>query len=116
MRGSPSCEITVRQTGGWRPAIAAIALATLAAIAAWLAGSPLGTTAVARLGAAAAALAVLAAAVSLLRRPAVTLRWDGLEWSAEFADRPGAVATLRRTAHTARTRSNTHTATTREID
>ena len=81
MRGSPSCEITVVRFGAWRAAVGLVALAGLAAMAAWLATSPLGAGAGVRTGAALAALAVVALAVSLLRTPAVIVRWDGALWS-----------------------------------
>ncbi|MGZ5713510.1 MAG: hypothetical protein ACXWIG_05075 [Caldimonas sp.] len=77
----PSCAITVTRFGAWRVAILIVALAAEAALAIWLATSPLGASVPVRIGIAAAALAVVALAASLLRMPPLTLRWDGREWS-----------------------------------
>ena len=81
MHGSPPCAITVARFGAWRAAVAALALAALASLAAWLVGSPLGEDTRIRVGVGAAALATLALAASLWRQPAVRLRWDGLAWA-----------------------------------
>ncbi len=81
MHGSPPCTVTVVRFGAWRAAVAALALAALASLLAWLLGSPLGEGAWVRAGVAVAALATLALAVSLWRQPAVRLRWDGLAWT-----------------------------------
>ena len=81
MRGSPSCAITVTRFGAWRGAVGLVAVAGLASMATWLATSPLGEGAAVRAGVAVAALAVVALAASLLRTPAVSLRWDGALWS-----------------------------------
>jgi len=94
MHGSPSCTITVTRFAAWRVAVAAVLLAALASLAAWLLGSPLGTEAWVRAAVAAGALVSVALAASLWRQPPVRLRWDGLAWAmgpaADLgAERPG---------------------------
>ena len=91
MRGSPPCEVTVARFGVWRTAVGLVAAAALLTLAAWLLTSPLGAAAWACAGVAAAALATLVMAASLWRVAAVTLRWDGLEWSVApaFGSSPG---------------------------
>ena len=89
MHGSPPCALTVARFGAWRAAVAALALAALASLAAWLVGSPLGEDTRVRAGVAVTALVTLALAASLWRQPAVRLRWDGLAWAvAAPADGP----------------------------
>ena len=83
MRGSPSCEIVVAPSSGWRLAIVLVAGAGLASLAAWLASSPLGAGAWARGGVAASALAIVAIGVSLWRSDRPTLRWDATQWTVE---------------------------------
>jgi hypothetical protein len=94
MHGSPPCTITVARFAAWRVAVAAVALAVLASLAAWLVGSPLGASAWVRAGVAAAALASLGLAASLWRQRPVRLRWDGFVWTMApafdlAAERPG---------------------------
>ena len=94
MHGSPPCTITVARFAAWRVAVAAVALAVLAALAAWLVGSPLGASGWMRAGVAAAALASLGLAASLWRQSPVRLRWDGAVWTMApaadlAAERPG---------------------------
>ena len=81
MRGSPPCEVTVARFGLWRAVVAIVAAAALLSLAAWLVTSPLGESVWARGGVAAVALATLVMAASLWRVAAVTLCWNGLEWS-----------------------------------
>ena len=81
MHGSPPCAVTVARFGAWRAAVAALALAALASLVAWLLGSPLGEGAWVRAGVAVAAIATLALAASLWRQPSARLRWDGLAWT-----------------------------------
>ena len=90
MHGSPPCTITVTRFAAWRVAVAAVLLAALASLAAWLLGSPLGASAWVRAGVAAAALACLGLAASLWRQPPVRLRWDGVGWAMAPADDLGA--------------------------
>ncbi|MEO5880939.1 MAG: hypothetical protein ABIQ06_00845 [Caldimonas sp.] len=85
MHGSPPCAITVARFVAWRVAVGTVALAALASLAAWLAGSPLGGSAWVRSGVAVSALVTLGLAVSLWRQPAVRLRWDGFVWSVAAA-------------------------------
>ena|SRR5436190_111072 len=94
MHGSPSCTITVTRFAAWRVAVAAVLLAALASLGAWLLGSPLGAEAWVRAAVGAAALVSLGLAASLWRQPPVRLRWDGLSWAlapaADLgAERPG---------------------------
>ncbi len=81
MRGAPPCEIAVGRCRAWTFAVVLVAVAGLGALAAWLASSPLGESTWARGGIAAASLAVVALAASLLRSTALVLRWDGARWS-----------------------------------
>ena len=61
-------------------------------MAAWLVSSPLGESTWARAGIAAASLAVVAVAASLLRGNALVLRWDGTRWSVGSSVEPLSVA------------------------
>ena len=81
MHGSPPCAITVARFGAWRAAVAALALAALASLGAWVLASPLGEGDWVRAGVALASIATLALAASLWRQPVVDLRWDGLAWA-----------------------------------
>jgi len=94
MHGSPSCTITVTRFAAWRVAVAAVLLAALASLLAWVLGSPLGADAWVRAAVAAAALVSVGLAVSLWRQAPVRLRWDGLAWAMapaadSGAERPG---------------------------
>ena len=80
MRASPAFQCVLNRFGVWRAAIAALASAGVAVLLVWLAtrSEPMPS-----LGLAAwvgAMLAVPALAASLMRIPAVTLRWDGQQW------------------------------------
>ena len=81
MHGSPSCTITVTRFAAWRVAVAAVLLAALASLGAWLLGSPLGADAWVRAAVGAAALVSVGLAASLWRQPPVRLRWDGVAWA-----------------------------------
>ncbi len=81
MRGAPPCEIAVGRCRAWSFAVVLVAVTGLAAMATWLASSPLGEGIGARAGVAAASLAVIALAASLLRSVALVLRRDGARWS-----------------------------------
>ncbi|MEP7301993.1 MAG: hypothetical protein ABI699_10730 [Caldimonas sp.] len=89
MRGSPCCAVTVARFEAWRGAIFLVAAASLASLAVWLATSALSDGAWTRAAIAMAAAVVVALSVSLLRRPALVLRWNGFEWSVQAAG-PGA--------------------------
>jgi len=80
MRASPAFQCVLNRFGVWRAAVAAVAGVGLVVLLAWLATRseptpPLGLAA--WIG---ALLAVPALAASLMRVPAVTLRWDGQQW------------------------------------
>jgi len=81
MRGAPPCEIAVGRSRGWSVAVVLVAVAGIGAMAVWLASSPLGEGAWARVGVAAGALAVIVLAESLLRSVALVVRWDGTRCS-----------------------------------
>src|SRR4051812_21761921 len=80
MRASPVFQCVLNRFGVWRAAVVALAGAGVVALLMWLGARseptpPLGL--VAWIG---ALLAVPALAASLMRVPAVSLRWDGQQW------------------------------------
>ena len=80
MRASPAFEVSLHRFGVWRSAVLLLAALGVAAIAAWLITRerPIGLAAM--IAAAFAAAMSVGWAVSLLRVPAVGLRWDGQFW------------------------------------
>ena len=80
MRASPAFQCLLNRFGVWRAVITALASAGVGVLLAWLAtrSEPVPTLGLAAW--AGAMLAVPALAVSLIRVPAVTLRWDGQQW------------------------------------
>lgn len=92
MHAAPAFQIAVRHFGIWRSVVAATAALDLATITVWCfeqAGSfemaPSGLALGAVL-AAAAGLASVAIAASLIRIPPSTLRWDGQVWRLASAE------------------------------
>jgi hypothetical protein len=80
MRASPAFQCVLNRFGVWRAAVAVVASAGVVVLLVWLATRseptpPLGLAA--WIG---AMLVVPALAASLMRVPAVTLRWDGQQW------------------------------------
>lgn len=88
MRGSPSCVIVVRRFGVWRMFVGAVAAASIASIVAWACLVPEAQAAGVCVAVALAGVAVGALAMSLLRAPAASLRWDGSGWACGEAATP----------------------------
>lgn len=80
MRASPAVQVTFRRFGVWRAGVASIAWLGLGALAAWLMAWPWPLSALRMTAAALAAASLAWAALSLVRVPAVNLRWDGRVW------------------------------------
>ena len=93
MRASPAFQCVLNRFGVWRAAVAVVASAGVVVLLVWLATRteptpPLGLAA--WIG---AVLGVPALAASLMRVPAVVLRWDGQQWwLARLARSPRAAA------------------------
>jgi hypothetical protein len=91
MRASPPCQVSLRHFGAWRVAVVLLTSAGAAAIASWLPSrEPVVPVAWMMTLVVAAALPMLACAVSLWRVPAQSLRWDGQVW--QLDDVPGELA------------------------
>jgi membrane protein YdbS with pleckstrin-like domain len=80
MRASPACQVSLQRFVAWRIAVCLLALAGAAAMVGWLIGRESPLSGGLMMLTAAAALAILALAVSLWRVPAQSLRWDGRAW------------------------------------
>jgi hypothetical protein len=81
MRASPPCRVSLRHFGAWRAAVVLLTCAGAVAIASWLPSrEPVVSVGWAMTLVVAAALLMLACAVSLWRVPAQSLRWDGRVW------------------------------------
>ena len=80
MRASPAFQFTLNRIGVWRLGVSALAALALAVLLAWLATRAEPLPSLALLAWAGTFLAVPLVAGSLLRMPAVTLRWDGRQW------------------------------------
>ena len=80
MRASPAFQCVLNRFGVWRAAIAVVASAGVAVLLAWLATRSEPTPPLGLAAWVGAMLAVPALAASLMRVPAVTLRWDGQQW------------------------------------
>jgi hypothetical protein len=80
MRAPPAFQVKVRHFGAWRLGVGALIAIASAVLAAWLASggevAPLPLRAL--MGAVGAA--ALLAGTTLMRRPALSLRWDGQAW------------------------------------
>jgi len=80
MRASPAFQCVLNRFGVWRAAVAGLASTAIVVLLMWLGTrtEPVPTSGLAAwIG---AMLAVPALAASLMRMPAVTLRWDGQQW------------------------------------
>lgn len=84
MRVSPAFQVTVRQQGAWRVAVALCIAASLAAVGAWWWLLEERTPGAAAL--AASSLLAVAFGASALRLPARRLRWDSQRWWVGPAD------------------------------
>ncbi len=80
MRAAPACQFSLQRFGVWRVAVLLVAALGAAAMVAWLVAgesplaSPVSIVAI-------LVMPVMAAlAASLVRTPAVDLRWDGRMW------------------------------------
>ncbi|HKW82249.1 MAG TPA: hypothetical protein VJN68_00740 [Burkholderiaceae bacterium] len=80
MRASPAFQCVLNRYGVWRAAVGAVAAAGIAVLLTWLATRSEPTPPLGLAAWAGAMLAVPALAASLMRLPAVTLRWDGQHW------------------------------------
>ena len=80
MRASPAFQCVLSRFGAWRAAVAVVAGAGVVVLLVWLATRSEPTPPLGLAGWVGAMLAVPALAVSLMRVPAVTLRWDGQQW------------------------------------
>jgi hypothetical protein len=83
MRGSASCVIVVRRFGVWRMFVGAVA-----ALVAWACLAPGAQAVGVRVAVALAGVAVGVLALSLLRVPAASFRWDGSGWACSGAATP----------------------------
>jgi hypothetical protein len=80
MRTSPAFQCVLNRFGVWRASVAIVAAAGVVVLLAWLATRSEPTPPLGLVAWVGAILAVLALAASLMRLPAMTLRWDGQQW------------------------------------
>jgi hypothetical protein len=80
MRASPAFQCVMNRFGVWRAGIAVAASAGVVVLLVWLASRSEPTPLLGLAAWVGAMLVVPAVAVSLMRVPAVTLRWDGQQW------------------------------------
>ena len=93
MRASPAFQCVLNRFGVWRAVIAVIAGAGVAMLLVWLASRSEPTPPFGLAAWVGAMFVVPAVAVSLMRVPAVALRWDGQQWwLARLARSPRAAA------------------------
>jgi hypothetical protein len=92
MRASPACQVSLRHFGVWRSAVLGLSLLGSISVAAWLLHreDALSMPLAAATASAGALMAILVA--SLLRTPAVDLRWDGQAWHLDAV--PGDLAVV----------------------
>ena len=92
MRASPACQVSLRHFGVWRSAVLGLSLLGVVSVAAWLLRreEALSMPLVAATALAGLLMAILVA--SLLRTPAVGLRWDGQAWHLDAV--PGDLAVV----------------------
>jgi len=80
MRASPTFQCVLNRFGIWRTAVAVVAAAGVVVLLTWLATRSEPTPPLGLAVWFGAMLAVPALAASLMRQPAVSLRWDGQQW------------------------------------
>jgi len=80
MRALPAFQVSVCRFGMWRVGVASLIAITSAVLAAWLVSRDEAAPLALRLTVGLIGVAVLLAGATLMRRPALSLRWDGQAW------------------------------------
>jgi hypothetical protein len=80
MRASPAFEVSLHRFGVWRGAVLLLGTLGVAALVAWALTREGSIDSAVMIGCALAAGVLLWLTLSLVRVPAVGLRWDGLLW------------------------------------
>ena len=80
MRAPPAFQVSICRFGMWRAGVAALIAITWAVMAAWLASGNDDAPLALRMSVGLMGVIVLLAGVTLMHRPALSLRWDGQTW------------------------------------
>ena len=80
MRAPPAFQVSVSRFGIWRAGVASLIAITAAVLATWLASGDAVAPLALRVTAGLIGIAVLLVGATLMRRPALSLRWDGQAW------------------------------------
>jgi len=80
MHASPAFHVIVRRYGAWRGLVIALVAMMAAVLLAWLASRDEFTPLLLQLAVGALGLGLMAAAVRLVRREPMSLRWDTQRW------------------------------------
>jgi len=81
MRASPAFQITIRRFGVWRCAIAVLLLASVGSLVAFALAEGGSTSVGVRAISSAASIVIVLAGATLMRRQAISLRWDTQRWN-----------------------------------
>ncbi len=80
MRAAPAYQLSLQRFGVWQGAVWVLATLVVATMAAWLILRESALTSPTSLAAALAAALIVALGASLVKTPAIDLRWDGRAW------------------------------------